>query len=374
MKSYYFGFILLFLAPGISFAQVDSKNEYQFELEKSVYCTPVKSQDRTGTCWSYATSSFFESESIRLGKGEHDISEMFVVRNIYMDKARNYLLRQGKANFSQGSLAHDPLVIARSHGLVPQAVYTGLPGGEQKHDHGEMEAVMKGMLDGLLKRKPLSSKWKIAMEGILDAYLGEVPEKFDYKGKSYTPKSFAEEMGIAPSDYINITSYTHHPFYEPFVLEIPDNYSNGLFYNLPMEDVVRIATHAVKKGYSVAWDGDVSEKGFSAKEGIAVLPTNKEREDLFTSPGEEVVVTQQMRQETFESYRTTDDHLMHLTGMAKDKKGNKYFLIKNSWGEISPHKGYLYMSIPYYQLKTVSILVHKDAIPAEIATKLRLKS
>ena len=353
-------------------AQVEFKNEYGFKLEHSVDCTPVKSQDRTGTCWSYATSSFLESEAIRLGKGQHDLSEMYTVRNIYKDKARNYLLRQGKANFSQGSLAHDPIFVAKRHGIVPESAYSGLLDGAKKHDHGEMEKVMKGMLDALLTRKSLSENWKLALEGVLDAYLGPVPDRFTYQGQSYTPHSFAASLAIDPDDYVQVTSYTHRPFYRPFVLEIPDNYSNGLFYNVPLSEMESIVDNAVKKGYSIAWDGDVSEKGFSAKKGIAVLPIDPGREDLFVNPDKEMAVTQEMRQRTFESYATTDDHLMHLAGIARDKNGTKYYLIKNSWGEISEYKGYMYMSQAYFRLKTVSVLIHKEAIPKEIAQKLNL--
>jgi len=351
-------------------AQVGVKNSYGFELEKTVNCTPVKSQDRTGTCWSFATSSFLESEAIRMGHGEQDFSEMFVVRNVYKDKAQNYVLRQGKANFSQGSLSHDLMRVVGERGVVPESIYSGMLEGEKKHNHSEMEAVLKGMLDGVLKQKRLSKKWKVAFENVIDVYLGEMPEQFSYKGKKHDATSYAKAMGLDADNYVNITSFTHHPFYKSFVLEIPDNYSNGSFYNLPIEDVQAIVNNALDKGYSVAWDGDVSEKGFSAKNGIAVVSTDSEREDLFTNPGKEVSVTQEMRQDQFESYSTTDDHLMHLTGTAKDKNGTKYYLIKNSWGEVSEYKGYLYMSETYLKLKTVAILVHKDALPKDIAKKI----
>ncbi len=352
--------------------QLEKTSEYNFKIEKKVECTEVKSQDRTGTCWSFATASFLESEMIRKGKDYHDLSEMFVVRNVYKDKAKNYVLRQGKANFSQGSLSHDLIKIAKRHGVVPESVYSGKLEGEQKHDHGEMAAVLKGMLDGVLKRKRLSQKWSKAFDCVVDTYLGEAPEEFSYNGKTYTPKSFAAEMDINPDDYVSITSYTHHPFYEPFVLEIPDNFSNGSFYNVPISDLESIVDNAIKNGFSVAWDGDVSEKGFSAKNGIAVLPKDNEREDLFMKPAAELKVTQELRQETFESYATTDDHLMHLTGISKDQKGTKYYVIKNSWGEISDFKGYLHMSESYFELKTVAVMVHKDAIPEGIAKKLAL--
>lgn len=352
--------------------EVDKRSTYDFTIEKKVECTEVKSQDRTGTCWSFATASFIESEMIRKGKGTHDLSEMFVVRNIYRDKAKNYVLRQGKANFSQGSLSHDLIRVAKRHGVVPESVYSGKLDGAEKHNHSEMEAVLKGMLDGVLKMKKLSTKWPEAFDCVVDTYLGKAEDEFTYNGKKYTPKTFVDEMDINPDDYVSITSYTHHPFYESFVLEIPDNYSNGSFYNVPITELESIVDNAIKNGFSVAWDGDVSEKGFSAKNGMAVLPKDAKRDDLFINPGEELKVTQELRQQTFESYDTTDDHLMHLTGVAKDKKGTKYYLIKNSWGEVSDFKGYLHMSEAYFELKTVAVMVHKDAIPSAIAKKLAL--
>ncbi len=354
-------------------AQVEMKspNSYGFESVKTVNCTPVKSQDRTGTCWSFATSSFLESEAIRMGHGPQDFSEMYVVRNVYKDKARNYVLRQGKANFSQGSLSHDLIRVIGDHGMVPESIYSGKLEGDKRHDHSEMEAVLKGMLDGVLKQKRLSKKWMKAFDAVVDTYLGESPQQFTYDGKKYSASSYAKEMGLDAENYVNITSFTHHPFYKNFVLEIPDNYSNGSFYNLPIEDVQAIVENAINKGYSVAWDGDVSEKGFSSKNGMAIVPTDPKRDDLFVNPGKEKKISQEMRQEQFESYATTDDHLMHLTGISKDKNGTKYFLIKNSWGEISEYKGYLYMSEAYLQLKTVAILVHKDAIPAKIKNKMK---
>ena len=368
-------FFLSIMISSASYAQVEvnTANPYGFELVKTINCTPVKSQDRTGTCWSFATSSFLESEAIRMGHGPQDFSEMFVVRNVYKDKARNYILRQGKANFSQGSLSHDLIRVIGRHGIVPESAYSGKLSDDKTHDHSEMEAVLKGMLDGVLKQKRLSRKWQLAFEKIIDVYLGELPNEFMLEGKKYTASSYANKLGFKPDNYVNISSFTHHPFYSQFVLEIPDNYSNGSFYNLPIGDVQAIVNNAIEKGYSVAWDGDVSEKGFSAPKGIAVIPTDPERPDLFVNPGQEEKVTQQMRQEQFESFSTTDDHLMHLTGIAKDRVGKKYYLIKNSWGEISEYKGYLYMSEAYLKLKTVAILVHKDAIPAHIAEKMNLK-
>jgi len=354
-------------------AQVEMKgsNSYGFESVKTINCTPIKSQDRTGTCWSFATSSFLESEAIRMGHGPQDFSEMYVVRNVYKDKARNYVMRQGKANFSQGSLSHDLIRVIGDYGMVPESIYSGKLEGDNKHDHKEMEAVLKGMLDGVLKQKRLSKKWMKAFDAVIDTYLGKMPQQFTYDGKKHSARTYANEMGLDSDNYINITSFTHHPFYKNFILEIPDNYSNGSFYNLPIEDVQAIVENAISKGYSVAWDGDVSEEGFSSENGIAIIPENPERADLFINPGKEEKITQELRQEQFESYATTDDHLMHLTGISKDKNGTKYYLIKNSWGEKGEYKGYLYMSEAYLQLKTVAVLVHKDAIPASIRNKMK---
>lgn len=351
--------------------EVKSPNSYDFKPIKTINCTPVKSQGRTGTCWSFATSSFLESEAIRMGHGPQDFSEMYVVRNVYKDKARNYILRQGKANFSQGSLSHDLIRVIGNHGMVPESIYSGKLVGDEKHDHSEMEDVLKGMLDGLLKQKRLSNKWMKALDAVIDSYLGALPQQFTYDGKKYSASTYATEMGLDADNYVNITSFTHHPFHKKFVLEIPDNYSNGSFYNLPIEDVQAIVENAINQGYSIAWDGDVSEKGFSAKNGMAIVPANPDREDLFMNPGKEELITQKIRQEQFESYATTDDHLMHLIGISKDKNGTKYFLVKNSWGEVSEYKGYLYMSESYLRLKTVAILVHKDAIPAKIKNKMK---
>ncbi|MEM7162879.1 MAG: C1 family peptidase [Bacteroidota bacterium] len=343
--------------------------QYKFKHTKDLECTEVKSQDRTGTCWSFATSSFIESELMRMGHDEVNLSEIFVVRNIYKDKARNYVLRQGKANFSQGSLAHDLINVVAEHGIMPDKDYSGLIGDAEKHDHSEMEAGLKGFLDGVIKQRRVSDKWEEAFDGILDAYLGEVPSEFEWKGDRYSAKKMAKAMNLKADDYINLTSFTHHPFNEEFILEIPDNYSNGAFYNVELEKMMASIDNAVDKGYSVAWDGDVSEKGFDAKEGIAVLPFDSKREDLFQEPGEEMSVTQENRQVAFESYSTTDDHLMHIVGKAKDQKGTTYYIIKNSWGDRGPYEGYIYMSEAYVRMKTVSVMMHKDALIEDVGER-----
>ena len=337
-----------------------ANSQYDFKEINKIECSDIKNQARTGTCWSFATSSFIESELLRKGKGEIDLSEMYVVRNIYNDKARNYVLRQGKANFSQGSLSHDLMRIIDKNGIVPESAYNGLLKGQKKYDHSEMEAGLKGFLDGITKEKKLSKTWKIAFESILDAYMGDYDNTFKYNGKEYTPNSFADYLDIDSEDYVSYSSFTHHPFGKAFILEIPDNYSNGSFMNIPIDELIALIDKAVEQGYTVAWDGDVSEKSFDAKKGIAVLAADPKREDLFENPGKELEVTQEARQESFENYTTTDDHLMHIVGKAKDKKGTEYYIVKNSWGEISPYKGYLYMSKAYAAMKTVAIMVHQD--------------
>ncbi len=339
----------------------EKPESYQFEISKSLATSAVKSQGNTGTCWCFASTSFIESELMRQGKGEIDLSEMFIVKNVYLNKAHNFLRRQGKTNFGEGALAHDYIRAASEHGLVPESVYDGLEQGQTKHDHAEMFSVLEGMLNGLVKRRRLSDRWPVAFDSVTSAYLGESPTEFSRDGKTFSPKSFAEHLSFDAKDYVNITSFSHRPFGESFVLEIPDNFSSGLFHNMPIDDLVATIDHAIESGYTVAWDGDVSERGFSKSKGIAVLPA-KGRDDFLKVPGEEIQVDQAMRQSTFEAHSTTDDHLMHLTGIAHDQHGNKYYLIKNSWGSVGDQDGYIYMSEAYVRLKTIAILVHKDAV------------
>jgi len=336
---------------------------YGFQIIEQIDVTPVKSQDRTGTCWSFATASFLESEMIRLGHEPQNLSEMFVVRNIYRDKAFNYVHRNGKANFSEGALAHDYINAARRHGLVPEQVYSGLLPGQSQHNHSEMVGLLTAIVETMAKSRNPSDRWSRAFDKILDVYLGEVPEQFEYQGNSHTPQSFAASLDFDAKNYVSLTSFSHHPFHESFVLEIPDNFSNGSFYNVPIDELVETIDRAIEQGYSVAWDGDVSERGFDRSRGIAVLNKSGRPSD---EPEEEKEITQQMRQTTFESHDTTDDHLMHLVGIARDKNGKKYYLIKNSWGEVGKYDGYLYMSEAYVRLKTIAIMVHKDIVHREM--------
>ena len=355
-------------------AEPEEKELFDFTVEQEITCTPIRSQDRTGTCWCFAGTSFIESELIRRSEGTLDLSEMFVVKNVYRDKALNYVLRHGKTNFGQGALAHDYLNAVGKYGVVPEEVFTGKTDGESAHDHGEMEAMVKAMLDATIKRRTISPRWQTATQGVLDVYLGEAPEKFQHEGRSYTPKEFAKFLEFNADDYISFTSYTHHPFHRPFVLEIPDNFSNGSFSNVPVDDLIQIIDGALDQGYSLMWDGDVSEAGFSAKKGMAILPVEKkedeaddkddekEKEIVFDSPVEQMKVTQELRQKRFLSYATTDDHLMHLVGRVVDQNGTRYYMIKNSWGEIGVNKGYLYMSEAYVRLHTLAITLNKECV------------
>lgn len=358
---------ILALVSLVSFSQ-----PYEFEVVTDLETTNVISQGETGTCWSFATSSFLESEIMRKTGKTINLSEMYNVRNTYPKKAWNYIMRQGKAQFSEGGLAHDVINSVAHYGLVPESVYSGLEVENSKHNHAEMIAVLKGLLDVYIEKpaKQLSPKWKEVTENILDIYLGKTLTTFNYNGVEYTPHSFLEMTQIHPEDYITITSFTHQPFNASFILNIPDNFSNGSFLNVKLEDLVDITNNAIKAGYTIALDCDVSEKSFSAKHGIAVIPEDdKKIEEALTNVLPEKEITQALRQLEFENYNTTDDHLMHITGMLKDQNGTTYYKVKNSWGTNSDrisNNGYIYMSEAYFKLKTISIMVHKDMIPKKL--------
>lgn len=344
---------------------------YTFNIEVDLATTPVKNQARSGTCWSFSTLSFLESELLRMGKGEYDLSEMYVVRQIYKAKAEHYVRFHGKTQFSPGGTFHDVNHVLRDEGLMPQEAYGGLLVNADYHDHGELDHIMQAMVEGLVAhKKPLSSRWQAAIDGILDAYLGELTPTFSYKGKTYTPRSFAKTLGVDHEDYIEFTSFTHHPYHETFILEIPDNWDHHRMYNLPLEELMQVMTYALKSGYTVAWDGDVSEKGFQHKQGIAIVSTDGLETDTEILP-REISITPELRQMAFDDQRTTDDHLMHITGLATAQDGSLFFLTKNSWGERNNCGGYLYMSEAYAQYKTVHIMVHKDAVPKEIMDRLK---
>ena len=357
--------------------------------------TPVKDQHRTGTCWSFATVSFLEAEILRISNMELDLSEMFYVRNAYAHKADLYVRFHGTNNFSQGGQAHDVLMQLEKHGMIPEKDYMALNYGEEVHVHSEMESVLKSILDATLKNRnrSLSTAWKPTFLDALENYLGKVPSTFDFQGEKISPLDLAAKTKIKADDYIELTSYAHHPFYEQFILEIPDNWTRHSYYNLPVDELMEVMHYALENNYSVCWDGDVGEKGFSHNNCVAILPETKisnlaDSEMLkwsdmkpaerakqlysFEAPVPEIKVDQQMRQESFDRYTTTDDHLMHFVGKAKDQNGTPYFLVKNSWGESNEMGGYLYMSEAFTRLKTVAIMIHKDALPKKIAKKLGL--
>lgn len=348
---------------------------YEFQTIKDIDAYPVISQDQTGTCWSFSTTSFLESEIIRLTGKRIDLSEMYNVRNTYNKKAQNFVMRQGKAQFSEGGLAHDVINSVAEYGMVPQSVFTGLDVTETKHNHDELQNLLTGMLTELVKNpeKKISPKWKQAVNAVLDLYLGANPGEFLYEGKKYNPKSFVAYTKINPKDYISITSFTHEPFYQSFILNVPDNFSNGSFYNIPLNELIQNIDNALDKGFTLALDCDVSEATFSGKNGIAVIPANTEDDKAsITEIKPEKMITPEYRQELFENYTTTDDHLMHIVGKAKDQKGNIYYKVKNSWGTTSGKDGYIYMSVPYLKLKTISVLLHKDGLLAKTKKDLGL--
>ena len=398
MKHLFALLFLSFLASG-AIAQDEAPKAdtaYQFTMVKQLPATPVKNQYRSGTCWSYSAIAFLESELLRMGKDTFDLAEMYAVRKCYEDKSGIYVRFQGKHNFGGGGAAHDVTYVLKNYGMLPESAYSGLTIGEDKPVHGEMDAVLSGYVDAVLKNsnKKLSPVWHQGLNGILDAYLGKVPSTFTYKGKEYTPKSFAEMLGLNPDDYVELTSYTHHPDYSKFVIEIPDNWLMDEVWNVTLDDLMRIIDNSIENGYTVVWGADVSEKGFSWKNGVAIVPdknapelagleqgkwekmTDAEKDKLlykFDKPVPEKTITREMRQQEFDNYQTTDDHGMQLTGIAKDQNGNTYYLVKNSWGgEDHKYNGYFYASKPYVQLKTMDIMVNKKAIPADIRKKLGL--
>jgi len=368
---------------------------YQFETIHNVKTTSVKNQQSTGTCWCYATLSFIETELLRTQGKEYDLSEMFVTRNAFIEKGKKYFRFHGKNNFSEGGQAHDVLRMMDKYGIVTEDAYSGLNYGSNYHIHSEMVAELKGILDGLNKNKnrKISTAWERAFTGFIDSYLGEMPKSFTIDNKEYTPKSFYKNLDLNSDDYIEITSYSCYPYYQEVELEIPDNWTHDRYYNLPIDDLMAVMNNALENNYSFAWDGDVSEKGFSHRNGLAILPTTKKenmvnsemskwdnvsakdiKENMFKEPVPEAKVNDALRQEKFDNRQTTDDHLMHITALLKDQNNTKYYLVKNSWAKNSNKLGgYLRMSESYARLHTVAIMVHKDALPKAIAKKLGLR-
>lgn len=349
--------------------------KYEFQTVKDIECTPVVSQGRSGTCWSFSSTSFLEAEIIRTTGKHIDLSEMYNVRNTYPKKAWNYVMRQGHAQFGEGGLNHDVINSAIDYGIVPQSAFSGLTNGETVYNHvkmvQELEALLKENSDP--SKKP-AADWKEQVNKILDTYMGKNVTEFTYEGKTYTPKSFLEMTKLNMLDYVTITSFTEQPFYTSFILDIPDNFSNGSFYNVPLDEFITTINNALDKGFTVALDADVSEATFSSKAGLAVIPENEaDTTSILSEIKPEKKVTQEYRQAEFENFDTTDDHLMHIVGKMKDQKGNIYYKVKNSWGSSNTsvaNGGFIYMSVPYMRLKAISVMLSKDALEKNTKSKL----
>lgn len=371
-----------------SFAQ-NSTDNFTFTTVKENKITPVKNQASSSTCWSFSGLAFFESELLRMGKPEVDLSEMFVVSHSYTDKADKYVRMNGTINFAAGGSFHDVLYVLKNYGIVPETAMTGLQYGTENHMHGELDDITSGLVKSVVKNpnKTISPAWKKALQGIVDSYLGELPTEFTENGKTFSPKSYAQSLGLKFDDYVSITSFTHHPFYSKFAIEIPDNWRWGESYNVPLNEFEQIFDYAIDKGYTIAWGADVSERGFT-RNGVGLLPETKKemlegtdqakwigqqtgtgKYDI-TGPLQEQKVTQESRQLGFDNYQTTDDHGMQIYGVAKDQNGTPYYLVKNSWGTNSKYKGIWYVSKPFVLSKTINIMVHKDAVPKDIRKKL----
>lgn len=363
-------FSIAFLALAFS----AHSQKYEFQTIKNIECTPVISQGATGTCWSFSSTSFLEAEIIKKTGKKIDLSEMYNVRHTYPKKAWNYVMRQGNAQFGEGGLNHDVINSARDFGLVPLSAYSGLVRNSEKYDHqqmvGELEKLVKKFAD---PSKKLDPKWKDEVTAVLDKYMGADINQFEYEGKTYSPKSFLEMTKLNLNDYITISSFTHEPYYKTFILDIPDNFSNGSFYNLPLDEFVENIDYALEKGYTLALDADVSEKTFSGKNGIAVIPENPaDEKTILTEIKPEKNISAAFRQQEFENFNTTDDHLMHIVGKVKDQNNTIYYKVKNSWGTNNGNEGFIYMSIPYLRLKAISVLLNKDALEKKTKRQLGL--
>ena len=383
--------LVIFVLTGLS---AQAQDGYGFEDIKRLETTSVKDQNRSGTCWSFSAISFLESELLRMGKPEMDLSEMWVVKRCYYDKAKKTVRLHGHLNFAPGGAFHDVLYVLENYSLVPEKTFPALAYGEDNHVHGEMDKVLDSYVDGVIenKNRRLTTAWEDGLAGILDAYLGQDPQQFSYDGNTYTPESFSDQvLGLDPNDYIGLASFTHQDYYSSFPILVPDNWLWRESYNLPLDEFMEVMYHAIDKGYTIAWGADVSEKGFSHRNGVAVVPakdikevsgserarwetlTPEEMEKhmySFDGPVPEKDITPEIRQEAYDRWQTTDDHGMHIVGTAKDKNGSKYFIVKNSWAESNLYDGYFYASDAFVRYKTMNIMLHKDAVPKTIMKKL----
>ena len=401
MKTFLLSLLAPFMIDSVSADSIlsDTTGGFRFTTVDSVAITPVKDQHRSGTCWAFSTLGFIESELIRMNRGVYDLSEMFVVSKTMMDRAEYCVRMYGDVSFGSGGSAYDVIYCMANYGLVPQQAMPGICYGATSADtlpvHKELDALAGAYVkaltsSGLTKLTPV---WKKGLQALYDTYLGPCPEEFTYNGKTYTPLSFVEELGLDAKDYVSITSYTHHPFYTRFALEVPDNWRMDNMYNVPLEDMMRIIDNALSEGYTMAWGADVSEIGFTRK-GVGVMPdadagadltgsdmshwlgldAKSKKEELTKRPLPEMLITQQMRQDAFDSWENTDDHGMQIFGRAKDQNGKLYYMVKNSWGTMrSDYNGIWYISRAFMEYKTNDILVHKDAIPKDLKKKMGIR-
>lgn len=357
-------------------------SEYKFTISKSIDAAPIQNQGRTGTCWSFSTLSFFESEVMRTKKiKDVKLSEMFVVRKTYPLKAESYVRMHGNAQFAEGGEPSDVMACWKNYGMVPREIYNG--NLKETYNHGAMDSTLLSEMKKVVDPKNQiidPAAYKTTVETVLDKYLGKAPEEFEYKGKKYTPKTYAAELGLNPDDYIALSSFTHHPFYQPFILEVPDNWAWKQYNNVPLEDLMKTIDNAINLGYGIAWAADVSEPYFRFKDGLALVPENwsnlseDEKNNCFVKPCKQQVITQELRQQKFDNYETQDDHGMHIIGVAKDQNGAKYYLVKNSWGTTRNEcDGYFYASPEYVRLKTISITVNKKCVAPELLKKISSK-
>lgn len=369
---------------------------FKFTDIKVAKTTPVTNQNKTGTCWCFSANTFFENEILKKTGKEVNLSEMYVVYQCYHEKADRYIRTDGQVHFNQGGSHLDVPYIWKRYGMVPEEVYGGLEYGEKKHDHYEMVAGLIGYIEAIESRRKdkYTTAWLKGLDGILDAYLGNVPEKFTHEGKEYTPQTYAASLGINLDDYVAVTSFTHHPFYEKFALEVADNWIWGHSYNVKMNELKAIVDNAIKNGYTVAWAADVSEKGWQWKKGVALMPAEKVADSLegtelarwtklsekdrekeryeFKGYVPETEITQELRQNWFDNHKTTDDHGMVIVGSAVDQDGNKFYKVQNSWDTNQVYDGFIYVSEAYFLAKTLNILVNKEAIPSDIKKNCRL--
>ncbi|OXA82657.1 C1 family peptidase [Flavobacterium columnare] len=363
-------------------ASEKSKESFKFTDVINIENTPIKNQGSSGTCWSYSANSFLESEMIRMGKKPVELAQIYSARNAYIEKGRNYVRMHGSVALGDGGAFHDVINMYRKYGAVPQSVYTGLNYGTDKNKFAEMSSLIEAFLKAVVTNPngELTPNWEKAYTAMIDSYLGQVPKTFQFEGKTYTPETFAKEVvGVNADDYVEISSLQEYPYYTKFVLMVPDNWNFDQVYNVKMNELTDIIDNAIKNGYSVAWAGDVSEKSFSWKNGVAYVPEKKfeemtadEKSDMFNGPKKEMTVTEEMRQKAFDNYTTTDDHGMHIVGISKDQNGKEYYIVKNSWGTTNDYKGYLYMTKEFAKYKATAIMLHKKAIPTGIVSKLKL--